>query len=71
MKAKSQAKKNRLEETVFYLQALVRPRPALPQLEHSRWEAYSKLIVQASVNNDLVMVETNNTEEMERTFTTS
>jgi hypothetical protein len=50
---------------------LVRPRPALPQWKHSPRAAYSNLIVQASVNNDLLMVETNNSEEMERTFATS
>ncbi len=34
--SESRAKKNRLEETVFRLQALVRPRPAYPQWIHSR-----------------------------------
>ncbi|WP_439877564.1 hypothetical protein [Pseudomonas prosekii] len=70
-KAGLEAKKNRLELAVFYLQASVRPRPALPQREHSPWEAYSNLILDASVSNDLLMVETNNGGEIERTFATS
>jgi hypothetical protein len=70
-KAESKAKKNRLEEAVFYLQASVRPRPAHPQRIHSRWEAYSNLIIQASVNNDLTMVGTDNGEALERAFAIS
>ncbi|WP_213937863.1 hypothetical protein [Pseudomonas sp. dw_612] len=70
-KAELEAKKNRLELAVFYLQASVRPRPALPQWKHPPRKAYSNLIIWASVNYDLLMVETNNSEEMERTFATS
>jgi hypothetical protein len=65
------AKKNRLEEAVFYLQASVRPKPVLPQQIHPRWEAYSNLIIRASVNNDLLMTGVNNSKELERAFATS
>jgi hypothetical protein len=71
MYANYQAKKNRLQETAFYVQALVRPRPAYPQQIHPRRKAYSYLIMQASINNDLLMVGANNSEELERAFATS
>ncbi|KOY02119.1 hypothetical protein AM274_13175 [Pseudomonas nunensis] len=70
-KAELEAKKNRLELAVFYLQASVRPRPAYPQQIHPRREAYSNLISQASVNNALMMSGANNSEDLERALATS